>query len=389
MSKFKICWIAFFLLVLVLPLFRINSDRTSAQENRTLAKFPNIWQADRLNVNYGKEFESWLGDRFWGRGWLIHSRFKMLYHINQVNHRVENELAFVGDEGWMFEKKKTTERPSIDQQMAKIRREADILKAFADRFKGKNIPIYLVIIPDRDVLYQRYWDQHYQPKPFINYGEEMARLLKDDPIIIINPQSEMEQVRFKEDVYYRDSDHLSCSGGFQIFLRKIYDVLKQTELPMPDQEPVPIQKEDQNVHVANIAALLGFPSQVVHLEKSCGLAFPKPAYRETKSKSYVETRQTDWVPEQIIYRGGEAVRPYINKVFISIGPCYSEGVFDLFKSVYAQSLWIRTNVDLYGQEAEKHNIQKIKELFDLEPGSAVIVLTQDDDFALIGEALKN
>ena len=76
------------LIALALPLFHMNTAEITEQENRTLAKFPKMRKKGKLNTNYGKEFESWLGDRFWGRDQLIDTRFQALY---KINGRIENE----------------------------------------------------------------------------------------------------------------------------------------------------------------------------------------------------------------------------------------------------------------------------------------------------------
>jgi len=385
MRLFKLFWIFIFIIGALTPLFYMNTAKITKQENRVLSDFPELKKCGKININYGKEFDAWLGDRFWGRDQLIRGYFRT---ISRINGWIENRRAFVGDNGWMFEKSKTVNRPSIEKQREKIERDAEILKAFADKLHKKNIPIYFILIPEREVLYQKYWEQYYVPKPYLDYGEEITRLLKDSFITVVNPKAEMLKAMTTENIYYQGSDHLSCASGFRIFLNKIHTVLKQKELPYLSQEPVPILKENQKFYVANIAAQLGFPSRVKQTGKSCGLAYINSRYQEKESKSYIEKQKTLWVPEQIIYRKGEVKDPLVDKTLVSIGPCYSEGVFDLFKSLYRYSIWIRINIDVYGRQAEEYNISKIKELFDLKPNSAIVILTQDNDFKLISEAIK-
>ena len=107
---FNLFWVLIFLIGSVIPLSHMNMAEITEQENRTLAKFPSIKKKGKLNFNYGKEFETWLGDRFWGRKQLIDARFQALY---KINGRIENEKAFIGDDGWMFKKHKTVNIPSL------------------------------------------------------------------------------------------------------------------------------------------------------------------------------------------------------------------------------------------------------------------------------------
>lgn len=220
MKYYKIFFPILVLCMLLVPLFHINMADVTEQENRTLAKFPEMEKKGTINSNYGKEFENWLGDRFWGRNELIDARFQVTY---KINGRIENEKAFIGDDGWMFEKSKTLNIPSIESQRKKIEKDVRILKKFVDKFKDKNIPIYLVIVPDREQLYQKYWERYYKPKPQLDYGEEMIEFLKDQSNIkIIYPKDEFFRADRKEELFFKDDGHLTYIGSkllLEYFLR--------------------------------------------------------------------------------------------------------------------------------------------------------------------------
>ena len=174
MKYYKLFFFVLVSFLLTIPLFHMNTAEITEQENRTLVKFPEITKKDKPNYEFGKEFESWLGDRFWGRDKLIDARFQITY---KINGRIENDKAFIGDDGWMFEKHGIVDVPSLEKQYEEVKKSADILKRFDDKFKGKNIPIYLVLIPDRNELYQKYWEKYYIPKPKI----KMKNLSNNSP----------------------------------------------------------------------------------------------------------------------------------------------------------------------------------------------------------------
>ena len=54
MKYYKIFFPILVLFLLVIPLFHINMAEVTEQENRTLAKFPEIKKESKLNENYGK-----------------------------------------------------------------------------------------------------------------------------------------------------------------------------------------------------------------------------------------------------------------------------------------------------------------------------------------------
>ena len=210
MKPYKLFFLIFILTLLISPLFYMNTADISEQENRTLAKFPKTRKEGIINSDFSKEFEAWLSDRFGGRDQLIDTRFQTLY---KINGRIENEKAFIGDDGWMFKKSDTVNIPSIKKQRQKIEKEAQKLKNFAAKFKDKNIPIYFVTVPSREVLYQKYWEKYYKPKQRLDYGEEITKLLKGSNIRIIYPKKEMLQKADTENLFRKSDGHLSFYGA--------------------------------------------------------------------------------------------------------------------------------------------------------------------------------
>ena len=381
---FKLFWILLFLTGIVVPLFRINTSEITEQENRTLAKFPQILKKGKFNRDCGKEFESWLGDRFWGRDELINARFKTLY---KINGKIENEKAFIGDDGWMFQKSETVNILSLEKQQKKIEKEAKILKEFADKFKNKNIPIYLVLLPNREELYQKYWERYFLPKPKLNYALEITRLLKDTSITVIDPKQEFEVALKKQEVFYKDDSHIT-SFGRNILLNKLYTVFSQKELQNLSIKPISKNKIEKRKHVAITAADLGLPGKIEIEEKIYSLGYPNSHYEEIEATEFLRVAKDLWNPSDILYRSGEVKNAVIEKKLISLGPCYSRDIFDLFKPLFRYSEWIRTNqAESYGKEAKQFLLRKINDLFILQKNSAVIIITQDS-FDYIKAALE-
>lgn len=77
---FAVCVIAF----MFVPVLHINRDEISVQENRTLAKYVPLIDDDSgaINYNFGKDFESWFNDRFFGRKQFIKTSKKIDMYIN-------------------------------------------------------------------------------------------------------------------------------------------------------------------------------------------------------------------------------------------------------------------------------------------------------------------
>ncbi len=149
MKKYKIFISICVLVVLVIPLCHINPDKTSKQENRDLAVFPSISKEGKLNYDYGKEFEAWLGDRFWGREALIGAGFQTIY---KINGKIENKQALMSPDGMIFDKDriKSICTPINKEEFNKIKSSLKSLKTWCN---SHNIKLYIFISPDKEDVF--------------------------------------------------------------------------------------------------------------------------------------------------------------------------------------------------------------------------------------------
>ena len=378
MKYYKIFFSVFGLIFLIVPLFRMDVAKISEQENRTLAKFPEISKNGQMNSNYGKEFETWLGDRFWGRDKLINARFQMLY---KINGRIENDKAFIGDDGWMFSKSKTVNRPSIEKQRKRIEKDIRILKAFSDKFKRKSIPIYLVLLPEREILYQKYWEKYYKLGPLLDYEGEIVRLLKGYPNIKVLPIKEkINDLANRELVFHKDDEHLT-SLPRQVIIKTLFQQLKKDYFP---KDKYVLLNEEQKVktrkHTANIAAQLGFLGKVELNEKIFSLSLNLKSIK-IEEKEYVVQKDNGYkgitLTPYVVSKNKDAP---ILKEGIFVGPCYTETAYDVLSPLFSTSKKIRLNVSEAGKDAIKYMKEKMKSLYALKENSAVIIMVINEDY---------
>ena len=212
----------------MVPLVNIDKSGSSQQENRTLANFPELILEGKPNYNFGKEFEAWLDDRFYGRQKLINVRFWLM---NKINGKIENEYAFVGQDGWMFEKKDIFAIPSIDDQNQLLNNAINIYKKLGEKLKEKNIPLYIVFLPTRTQIYQRYWEKYYKPRLQLKYVDDITNSLQEYPNIhIIDLTNELLEASQKEEIAYKDDIHFNFTGA-EIIRNRLYEELKKDFFP--------------------------------------------------------------------------------------------------------------------------------------------------------------
>ena len=351
---FNLFWILVFLIGSVIPLFHMNTSEITEQENRTLAKLPEIKKKGKLNEGYGKEFESWLGDRFWGRDQLIDTRFQALY---KINGRIENEKAFIGDNGWMFMKSKTVNRPSIKKQREMIEKDAKILKAFADKFKDKNIPIYLVLIPEREVLYQKYWERYYKPKPYLDYGDEITKLLKKDTsITIIYPKEEFATA--SQQLYRKTDLHLNGFGEKKL-IDYVYEMITKKAEKKYYTEINPIKKFSGNISKL-LNAYPNIQETFLNVKRSKNCSFFEKE-DSNKNSGYSHT-----------YRHSSCKKALSPKKIHIIGPCYSSRFFYAFSSYFQESEQMYNNTA--SKEGQNITQERIKYLYENASKNDIILL---------------
>ena len=216
MMKFcKTFLILFIFGLLISPLFHINMADKIKQENRTLAKFPKIKKDEKVNYEFGKDFETWLGDRFGGRNKLINFRFKTLY---KVNNRVENNKAFMNSDGYIYLKHHigVLKEPIDTQDMSIIRQNLSYLSEWCDKNK---IKLYILIVPTRENLVLP--DSEYVP-PRPDLVEKHISELSDLPINILYPKDLYENKKYDDYPFYHTDHHWTEFGAF-----KSYQVLTE------------------------------------------------------------------------------------------------------------------------------------------------------------------
>lgn len=98
-SRIDIVFLTVFFILLFLPMLHISDAEKSEQENRMLAKYtPLIDYWGGCNLKYGKNFDAWFSDRFWGRDELV----KVYYKIKKINKYIITAKASKLKNDWYF-----------------------------------------------------------------------------------------------------------------------------------------------------------------------------------------------------------------------------------------------------------------------------------------------
>ena len=82
-SRIDIVFVAFVIAFMFVPISKINHDKISQQENRTLAEYVPLVKDGKINFNYGRDFEAWFNDHFNQRKLFIDVNSKINLFLNR------------------------------------------------------------------------------------------------------------------------------------------------------------------------------------------------------------------------------------------------------------------------------------------------------------------
>lgn len=140
-SRIDIALVCFFFAVLFMPMLKIDNDEKSSQENRMLAKYIPLFNTQGINLQYGKQFESWFNDHFFGRNFLIKLNNEVHQHINKY---YGNSKAQMQADGWLIGKNESQSKLISTKQLDEI---TNAIKQFNDFCEQNDIMCYIEIAP--------------------------------------------------------------------------------------------------------------------------------------------------------------------------------------------------------------------------------------------------
>lgn len=164
--------------VLLVPLVGLNySKDLDRTENRILAKLPSILTSDnKLNLNFGTEFDSYFNDRFGQRHLFIRIK-DFIYSFNKVGvaPSAEGKIYGVNDD-WYF----------VDG-LLKLKADEKLLRKEKQNLievsKHYNCPVYVLIYPFKSYI----------------YNEAITSIYKNPELVILNESDKIAK-------YFNDSD---------------------------------------------------------------------------------------------------------------------------------------------------------------------------------------
>ncbi len=241
----------FFCCLLIIPVVRMDKRDILPEENRKLAAFPRVFLSENRGFNYqfGKEFDAWMQDRFTARRSFI-KRYD--YALSFLNGYIQNKVAILYPDGWMFYKPWADRIYGIPAQsdLIKIKNNLTTLQSFCCE---NGIKLYVQICPIKEDIYFKY-----NRVARINKNERNTELVnfirRETPSIqIIYSRKELADLsKINDNLYFKTDTHQTVEGAYHINKYLIEMIKKDFPwIELPNLEKDFLKKEEFKVRLNN------------------------------------------------------------------------------------------------------------------------------------------
>lgn len=210
-SRIEILFLTVFFVLLILPALKINDEIYSKAENRKLAEYKPFITKNEINYNFGKDFNNWFSDRFFGRTSIIHlyNKLRFLltgYIYNQGEYYYNKKTRWAFSTGWHSTGDLSKNFPVYKKNIKKL-----------EDFCNKNgINLYIVIAPVKGEVYP---DAIYPYKIKFNTGKKFEEYINKSSgrKMVTYPLKEMQEDAKKEYAFPQGDPHWSEYGAYSAY----------------------------------------------------------------------------------------------------------------------------------------------------------------------------
>ena len=219
-SRIEILFLSAFFILIVVPSLKINNDIYDKLENRKLNEYRPFITKNEINYNFGKDFNNWYSDRFFGRTSMIHLYNKLkflltcyMYNQGKYYYNKKNQWAFSPE--WHDINDLSYNFPLYEKNIKKLQ-----------DFCSKNtIKLYIVHAPVKGEVYP---DIIYPFKLRFNNGQKFEEYINKSfgREIVTYPLEEMQEDAQKEYVFPKGDLHWSEYGAYSAYRVLMHNIKK-------------------------------------------------------------------------------------------------------------------------------------------------------------------
>lgn len=339
--RFLFC-VCFFLLCFA-SMFLLDKEDISNKENRKLATLFSFSRNNGFNVQLDKQYENYLKDHFPYRWEFIRFYYRLQYVLMK---RIENEMAFEGDNGWLFPFYYTRDFGSYEKKMV-VEQATENAENFLNYIQNKSIDVYFFLIPNRAQIYHQYWNKYYANRSDIKIGEEIKKSLsKYSNVYFFYPFEQLSALSKQKDVFLKHDIHLYGKIGLQPLIKSFTKILQERYFPqIKEYSEIKYGQDVQGMDVDACYATL------LVLDKRRKLTSFKPY-----NGKYLSVEENIYDNMNLATVNPEAPS---DKSVLVIGNCYSESVFAQVRELFSKAFLYRYNIDKRIRSQKKLSLDAI------------------------------
>lgn len=211
---YKYFFIIIVLIVLLIPITKFSEDDVQSSENRHPSPKAVLFSNSHINLEYTKQFDNWLNDRFRYRNNFldVYKNIELL-----INNHCQGKLVFLAENGWFFLKVDNSIENYQNKNLFSIEEMKKIKMNITykrELLKKYGIDYYIMIVPDKNRVYPEMY-----PNYINKYGEKgraelLVNYLHNNGIDVVYPLEELFDAKDIGYLYYKTDAHWNTYGAF-------------------------------------------------------------------------------------------------------------------------------------------------------------------------------
>ena len=230
---------------LFIPMSHTDGEKISVAENRKLAEYqPPITHDGKLNLNFGRNFDAWFNDHFYGRKMLLRIS-KILFSLTRSPLQ-PYERVYCGFAEWYFYSGDNALRnfhnldTFTDKQLSGA---VEDLKKIICICEKENKKLYFVIVPDKHKVYGEYFPGAPKIHPdSMSRARQLERYLKQNGIDVIYLLDVLLENKKRDLLYWKTDSHWNKMGAY-IGYSELMRHIRKDFPDIPPCEILSVEKE--------------------------------------------------------------------------------------------------------------------------------------------------
>lgn len=229
--------------LLVLPVSKLNQGDILVEEKRKMALLPKVTNDDKggMNYSFGKEFDKWISDRFFGRAHFISLYDSIKSFFSGLT---ENQSDIAYDNNWMFLKSWAKALNTAPSRTATVSAKNNLIKL--QRWcNAREIKLYVLICPIKEGIYAEYNSTMIQaPQDAVQL---FIREMQDSDLNIIYPKDFVKSHKDKGALLYYKTDTHQTEYGAYLIHQALMNIIRKdfSDIPLHSIGDFSISKNKQ------------------------------------------------------------------------------------------------------------------------------------------------